>query len=350
MSASVSTADETNAEEEKPDLRILHDTKVSGGKSAWQMTLETVGMAEGGKGKKNDVIVDTVDEGLKAITGMVEEAAATDDPKWKFELSPLKQFNATLPDFFRAFVMWAKKDEETTINVSKAFRRLETYATWMQDHTKELKEPLTVDSIRAAAHAWKIYITKTKDTNQVVWWVDMAQIDMDAVKHTVTPTASIRFVVWMTHLIVLDPVAQEHGCYLMQALGNTGFLKTMTMVPMELGTQLDRLTIGVLPIRMKCIYMWNHLRWLSFLMGIMKPFMSKKMRQRMVLISKDENPQKVMDEVVGRDCIPVGFGGLEGTVEKDIIFGDYIKEGPSGDFSSSLPKQKEDDTEEEVET
>lgn len=71
----------------------------------------------------------------------------------------------------------------------------------------------------------------------------------------------------------------------------------------------------------------------------MKPFMSKKMRQRIVVIGKDEDPQKIMDEIVGRDAIPDGFGGLQGDVQQDIVFGEYITEDGEG-----VSKQENDDS------
>ena len=62
-------------------------------------------------------------------------------------------------------------------------------------------------------------------------------------------------------------------------------------------------------------------------MGMMKPFLSKKIRERFITVPKNVDLQALLEEKVGRDCIPVGYSGLTGVVEKDIVFGEYVK-GP----------------------
>jgi hypothetical protein len=49
------------------------------------------------------------------------------------------------------------------------------------------------------------------------------------------------------------------------------------------------------------------------------------MRSRIILIPKKQSPQEVIDKEIGRANIPVGFEGLEGTLEEDIVFGQYVK-------------------------
>jgi hypothetical protein len=304
---------------------MFHDTKVDGGKkSAWTMTLETFGMADGGKHKQEDVVAETLESAMESIQSML--AAEKDEhPKWQFTLTPLDQFNATFDDVLHAFLQWAKKDDdEATYNVSKAFRRLDSYATWMEEHRLELEQPLTVDSIRAAAHAWQLKLSHDSK-GRMLWWIEFGSLDVSAIKTSIPHEDSLRFMVWISHIIMLDKQAQENGIVIVQDMGKKGLIESMTVVPMDLGTQMDRLTIGVLPIKMKACYILDYRRWLSILMGLMRPFMSKKMRSRIILITKKQDPQAVLDEEFGRVNIPVGFGGLEGTMEDDIVFGQYVK-------------------------
>jgi len=112
---------------------ILHRTKVDGKKSLWATTVETIGMYDG-KTKKDDVKVKTLEEGVHMMKRLVQtkQQEEDDDEKWKFSLTPLNDFNATLADLLIAFVKWSYKDD--SYNISKACRRLETYATWMEDN------------------------------------------------------------------------------------------------------------------------------------------------------------------------------------------------------------------------
>lgn len=62
-------------------------------------------------------------------------------------------------------------------------------------------------------------------------------------------------------------------------------------------------------------------------MSLIKPLMSKKMRQRVVAIGRKEDAFPILTEVVGgKECIPVNRCGLEGALEADIIFRTWTKE------------------------
>lgn len=330
------------------------------------MTKETFGMSEGGSRQKDDVLCDTPEEAMNSLKSMYLASKSESDKKWEFSLTPLEPLNATLDDLLRAFVLWSFKEVPGNYNVSKAFRRLESYASWMEDHRKDLEEPLTVQSILEASKAWNMKLTHDK-YGRLVWWIAFGDIDTEAIKSKISLQDSLRYCVWLTHVVLFDKKAQENGMVLMQSLGNKGMVATLTLVPMDLGTKLDRLTIGapktcpkllltlhavvsisvskpeccwfrvlgrcsdclcvttgVLPLKMNELYLFHHGLWVSMLMGLMKPFMSKKMRERLKVVPRNTDLQIALDESVGRDTIPVGFAGLTGEVEKDIIHTDFI--------------------------
>lgn len=338
--------EDSSATEEKDaslhDLKkLMHETKVQDGgehKSLWQMTKETMGMAEGGKTKSTDTLVDTEPEALSAIKQMIEQAKEKDAARkhphpgmWEFQWTPLKEFNATLDDVLLAFCRWTKKDNDdtpeanTTMNIHKAFHRLQSYAQWMYDARGDLEESLTVDSFKGAAKAYDMKLTHDS-SGRIVWWFDLPKSDMNAIKEkTITISESLRYFVWSAHIVILDKEAQVNGLLFIQDMKDISFWKLMTAFPSDLGAKLDRLTIGVLPIQMKGLYVLNADGWMKLLLGLMKAFMSKKMRQRIVALGKkDDTATILMDVVGGPQYVPVGCCGLEGTAEKDIIFGTYI--------------------------
>jgi hypothetical protein len=55
-------------------------------------------------------------------------------------------------------------------------------------------------------------------------------------------------------------------------------------------------------------------------MKFMSVFMSKKMRERMIIL-KDWNK---IEEIVGKECIPKNFGKLEGSMEVDPVEAKYF--------------------------
>jgi len=322
------TVEKTHQEELAEMRKVLLGTKVDGGKkSVWGMTLETFGMADG-KTKKGDVIVDNLEDGLELVTAYVaeEESKLEGDETW-MQYAPLESFDATPKELFSAFLKWAQKDDDAAttgvkINVSKACRRLDAYFEWMKDNKKDFEVPLTRDSVEKAAQIWKICRT-FDDTGRFVWWVDLGSMDKEAIR-SLSPSEHLRYVVWFSHLVMLDKRAQENGAMIIEDMGHIGFWKMMTLVPAELGAKMDRLTIGILPVRMKAIYVFGAASWMNVLITMMKPFMGKKMRQRMQILPNKTNMQEFCDDLVTRKNIPEGFCGLEGG-EKAVYLFDRTK-------------------------
>ena len=77
--------------------------------------------------------------------------------------------------------------------------------------------------------------------------------------------------------------------------------------------KLDRLTMGVLPIKMKALYIFEVAMWMSLFMKMAGMFMSSKMKER-ILICDDYSG---VEEIVALEHIPKGFGTLQGGMEKD---------------------------------
>lgn len=122
---------------------------LEGGTHYMAESLKTFSMSDG-KNKKGDVSVAATDMAgalvkLKEMVAAAQQAAPAGSKKnlmWNFRASPHVAMGKTLDDGFRSFLMWARtgipgeeeEDEGSAaglINVSKAFRRLESYADWM---------------------------------------------------------------------------------------------------------------------------------------------------------------------------------------------------------------------------
>jgi hypothetical protein len=147
--------------------------KHSDGTNLFRDIIASLSMINGSV-KKGDVMVPATEPemALELLKELVEDAktkARKPNKKniWEFRTSPHEQFEKTLFDTFMAFLKWARTNGEDQdgagkdkkkeiaadrqINVSKAFRRLEQYASWMEDTDDNLTEPtLTAASYQKA--------------------------------------------------------------------------------------------------------------------------------------------------------------------------------------------------------
>ena len=108
---------------------------------------------------------------------LIEEKKASikDDNKrkiWDFGASPHEEFGKSLDDTYLAFLKWARLKQDTTkVNVSKALRRLESYAEWMESASSDLTEPpLSSSSIKSCLDVWGMNSTIDSE-GRFLWWI-----------------------------------------------------------------------------------------------------------------------------------------------------------------------------------
>ena len=277
------------------------------------------------------IVSDTKDDALLQLQALIEAAKVNSDKnnknnnnnlqKWNFDSLPLECFEATLDDVLRAFVQWSLDDTQQKYNVTKAFARLEQYATWM-DRAK--LGTITTESVQDAWKAWAMKASYDKN-GRFVWWIDLSVMDMTKVKKDLSASESLRLFVWFAHFCMLDRQAQEHGMVLCENLNHAGFWSSLTLIPPQLGMKIDRLTVGTLPIKMKKVYIVQSPKWATRMMAMMKPFMSAKVKARIVTM---EIPAMLEDEL-GLDCIPTDFSGCQGKMAMDLVQTKYFANVPN---------------------
>lgn len=142
----------------------------------------------------------------------------------------------------------------------------------------------------------------------------MGRMDIPQIKKEFKPEDHLRAFVWYSHAMMYNESAQKNGMVFIQNLAKLGMLDSFTMMPTKLSTKLDRLTIGVLPLKMQCMYMFESPTWVNVFMKIIGVFMSKKMKERIVFLkSWDETDT---DKIGGLEAIPKGFGKVNGTLDE----------------------------------
>jgi hypothetical protein len=286
----------------------------------------------GGETFHKDVHVDTLEEGREWLY---------QENDWKQILKAhttlYEDFDVTIDDLLDSFLHWASADEapdgkchlqgglngkETKINVSKAQRRLEKYEAWMVNLEEDLKD-LTAVSLK---NTFSIFDMKLSidGCQRLAWWLDLAAIDWDAFED-LEPRDIARVFVWMSHYMLLHPNAQHNGLVFVNSLNQIGFWSFMTMLPVDLGMQLDEFTISVIPIKTKFVVVMERPPWAKFAYQLLKPFLQSDMRRRVVVIEEGQYPPNYLYEVVGRDAIPEGVQNYAGSKHADIIHA-YMQE------------------------
>jgi len=139
-------------------------------------------------------------------------------------------------------------------------------------------------------------------------------MDVKALK-TLPVEESLRYVVWYSHYVMFDENARKNGVIIVENMDKLGFWACFTLIPPKLSAKMDRLTIGVLPVKMKKFYITEAASWMNILMAIMSPFMSKKMKSRMANMKDDYDG--VMEALGGPEYTYENFGETKGGLLKD---------------------------------
>jgi CRAL/TRIO domain len=311
--------------------------------SYFSATLQTFNM-RGGKDKNDDTLCASLEDAMIVLESMVEpkRQAGSNGGAWDFSLTPLEDFDANEKDLLRSFVLWSRKqeqhqtqqqqqhDEKTAAttskpqpliyNVSKAFRRLESYIEWMNQNARDFNFKNSEISMKDIARVWDMKMTHDKQ-GRLVWFCDLEALDFDYIKHKLPHDDTLRYLVWLVHLILFDKGTQENGVVLVYSIGKVGLIESLTLVPLELQHKFDSLSIGRLPIRVESIIMFNNPTWMKVVMALVTPFLSRKMTRRLKLIKRLEDPRQILEDVLGSNCFPANMMAqqLQGTLENDLI-------------------------------
>lgn len=203
-----------------------------------------------GKTHGSDVFTEDLNQGLEIIQSMVQEkvdeahASNQESSIWFFRNVPCQEFGRSLDDVYVAFLRWASVEpnqfqecglkgginKRGPINVSKAFRRLEAYAQWMDSTGDELAN-LTAASVKPTSELMFFRVTYD-DCDRVVWWLDLGKTQFNKLKE-LPDTSILRLFVWLAHLIMFQHKAQENGVVFFESMSYVGFWQYMTMLPLQ---------------------------------------------------------------------------------------------------------------------
>ncbi|KAG7365161.1 CRAL/TRIO domain containing protein [Nitzschia inconspicua] len=320
--------------------------------TSWYAILQTIRnivRSSGGMTYTDDVFANDIDTALSMFRDMIPEAWTHLSSSVKTtklsDVLPLDEFGKSLDDLYISFLRWSLADsavdqlEETAtcklhgganagksklINVSKAFRRIERYMEWMEEAYEDLVSPdkLTSASLVDIWSAFQMKMTYD-DCGRLVWWLDLALVDLPRIQSEIPPREITRLFVWIAHYIMFNPQAQNNGIVFFSGMGHIDFWTFMTMLPVDVGLKLDSFTISVIPAKTKFLVLYDRPSWAKILFQLVKPFLRRAMQRRVIVIEEGLYERDVVKDVIGTgtQAIPTGLGHfwLNGSDDADFL-------------------------------
>ena len=311
-----------------------------------------------GKDKKDDLRVWTYPTALAALLKMIPTEG---DEVEKFQYSSLHLecddvnhvcVGKTRNDIHRAFLLWSQKQDDRandSFNVSKAFRRLEAFASYqlkMYEPYFSTAVDITSPRIIEASKLMNIKVPdQTYQDGAVCWLIDLEKTDFDAMAQLSTESNVCSLNDLMRYFWALmlrsmfDDVACSEGAIILEHIGSVGISKMMqfqrVFKPIE--TDMNAMFYGVMPFKMKSCIITGSPWWMSALLAFMRLFISSKMSARLKNCYQSDM-HKLMG---GVDQLPLGYIG--GTKP-------YVERYPGLTMESGLGGTTEEEDDQEVAT
>jgi hypothetical protein len=121
------------------------------------------------------------------------------------------------------------------------------------------------------------------------------------INRELTAGDSLRLFVWFAHYLIFRHQSQNNGIVIVVNMARVDFRTFVSMFPPSLGWKLERLATGVLPIKIKQIYVTGSTTWCDIFLKMMNPLLSKDRKRRAVALED-------LEEIMGPNCVPEGFG------------------------------------------
>lgn len=147
--------------------------------------------------------------------------------KWRFRRSLHVHFDKTLDDVLISFLRWSSVavhgiEGNFLMNVSMAFRRLETYSRWLENDS-HLFYPLNAHFEMNAQNVMKDHVQYNyDDSGRFLLWLDFSPRVMSNVQ-VLSSKERYCALVWIMHLMMFDEKAQRNGSIIVR---NASKIKT----------------------------------------------------------------------------------------------------------------------------
>eukprot|EP00592_Proboscia_alata_P021397 CAMPEP_0194421942 /NCGR_PEP_ID=MMETSP0176-20130528/21216_1 /TAXON_ID=216777 /ORGANISM="Proboscia alata, Strain PI-D3" /LENGTH=331 /DNA_ID=CAMNT_0039230369 /DNA_START=170 /DNA_END=1165 /DNA_ORIENTATION=- len=232
--------------------------------------------------------------------------------KWDFRRSLHRHFDRTLDDVMRAFLLWAtittEKDRVDLINVTRAFRRIEMYANWLEYEGSALDElPPDSSHMRQMSIKYKRHMQFNYDeSGRFLFWLDFSPDALSDIFRELSQLQRFQLFLWTIHLIMFDSNAQVNGVFVTRYADFHSFSTLFTYLSHEMLPSMQKLLFSASSI--KHIYYLNVKTpiYERIFFRTLEKFMHKSTRQTQEY--RKDNGIEVLHKFSISQCIPDDFG------------------------------------------
>lgn len=201
-------------------------------------------------------------------------------------------------------------------DVKKAARKMQSMEKFLKEHADQLQN-ISGEEFRDFYGAGFMRVLPT--TDRLGRRISIL-IPRNMGKFQGGPDTFLRWNVWSTERIMRDPAVQVKGTVILENFENTSLWQMMGMGGDNPGMSRKVMSVSMRfmqdcsPMRLGGIYVLHEPAFMSVLWAIVRPFMTKKMRQRVCLMGSN---LETLHELVDPKCLPTEFGGSLGGGQMD---------------------------------
>eukprot|EP00040_Diaphanoeca_grandis_P024493 m.134675 g.134675 ORF g.134675 m.134675 type:complete len:386 (+) comp29750_c1_seq4:127-1284(+) len=273
-----------------------------------------------------DLSVDVKSQKKKKKKSKKGEPVVHDPIRWELRGVHLGKgiaLGKTLDDVYSSFLHWAQKPEDVSekrFNITKAYRRLEAFATFQETHFDEFfNEPIDVLAPKFKAIKkyvefqipdWVVPDGASELSGCVMWCLDMGKCDWRGIAQAITDgefeDADMFKGMWGDMLnCMFDTPTQVKGVVIVEVLAgmSIGDMMAANKSMKRIEHLVNELFYQTTPFKMKEVVMIGSPWWLSAMIGLMRMFLSKKMSKRLV----NTTEEKMYQRLGGAENLPIGL-------------------------------------------
>lgn len=232
--------------------------------------------------------------------------------KWSFQYSVHSTFGKSLDDVYRIFLRWTGvelEDGRFLYDATMAFRRIKSYATWLDKSGKQLHDPpLNDDDMKIAQNVLKFTHSYDKH-GRLVMWRNLPKIKIEEHKK-LSSNQIFRAAAWYVHFAMFDESAEKHGLIMVVSFSESDKLPWVLAQEFRVNVSIQGLTLKASNINLvNIIYTNVKIPWLRSMWGSLWFVMPTYVQESFHFY---EDGRREVAELVGDDYVPEDFGIDEG--------------------------------------